>query len=125
MAVNAIKELATGDCRMRSGLYLAVVTVLVEFWVVPTVTAVPAVTVEPWDKSLFLDSEETELVLVDEPLRLFAFVPVESEFVVVEPSGFVTVFVVDESTDCLKDFVSEVSVAAPCKAVAVWFALAF
>ena len=84
----------------------------------------PAVRLESFVRPLFLFSEDTELVLVEAPLKLLAFVAVESEFVVVEPSGFVTVFVVDEATDWFRDLVSEVSVAAPCKAVAVWLEFA-
>ena len=164
-----MKALAIGACRTAAISYFAVVMVFVAFWVVPTVVAVPAVTVEPLARSLasvttevftdpavtkeplarslasvtmevctdpavtleplvrslFLESADTELVLVVEPLRLVEFVPVESEFVVVEPSGLADVFVVDETTEESMEFVAAVFVAALCVADAVWIAFAF
>ena len=82
-------------------------------------------TLDPLVRSLFLESSDTELVLVVEPLRLFEVVPVDSEFVVLEPSGLAVVFVVDETNEESMEFVAAVFVAAPCVAVAVWLAFAF
>ena len=122
---------------------MVVVTELVEFWVVPTVTAVPAVTVEPFVRSLvaavvevwvlvvasvvsdFLVTsllcvwEETALLPVEEPVREFEVLPVESEFVVMEPSGFVTVPFVEEVLVWFRLLSSELFVALVCVALAV------